>query len=211
MESGATGTNPNCDIIASPLIVQLPSVDHQPEPITLGNPADGILFDILGLNSFPYAHAKKLISWLLAGARDSNYFLVLPNHNGQVKGIDQMFGNNTVGPDGEFADNGYEALRKFDGRQVDGSYDNQTRDAFIDGRDPIFSDLRLWADKNGDGVAQANELFTLDQLGVTSIDLTYDDRFQETDVWGNHVKYKTVVMTKDGRLHLMYDLWFQVH
>ncbi len=45
-------------------------------------------------------------------SRRDNYFLVLPNSSGGVSGIDEMFGDNTRGPDGKFAANGYEVRLK---------------------------------------------------------------------------------------------------
>jgi hypothetical protein len=193
----------------SPLLVQLAAPGRKPEPLALSSQLGGILFDILGLNSTPLPFTKKQISWLLPGSRDTNYFLVLPRR-GQVNGINQMFGNNTLGPDGKFAANGYEALRKWDGRLPDGKYDLSAANGYIDRQDWIFSQLRLWADLNGDGIAQADELYSLDQLNVQSIDLTYDSNYVETDQYGNQTRMKSVLTTTDGQLHLVYDLWFKL-
>lgn len=186
-----------CDFAASPLVLQIPR-NGEIEPISLSAPADGIFFDILGENSDPFPYTKKLISWLLEGSRRTNYFLALPDAYGQILGIDQLFGNNTKGPDGAFARNGYEALRKYD----------LNNDGFIDSQDPVYNTLRLWADENGDGVADGHEVFTLNDRGVASIDLEYDNHYSETDPYGNKVTLKSVFTMTDGSLNLMYDLWF---
>jgi Ca2+-binding RTX toxin-like protein len=44
----------------------------------------------------------------------------------------------------------------------------------LDANDPVFSRLKVWMDINGDGVAQAAELQTMAQLGITQID--WDDQ-----------------------------------
>ncbi len=205
-----TGPTGSCDFAGSPLLVQINKAGRAPAPISLTAPLDGVLFDILGERSFPQAHSKKKISWFAPQASSGNYFLVLPNANGEVKGINEMFGDNTKGPDGQFAANGYEALRKHDGRKADGSIDQDARDGEITRKDAIFSQLRLWADENGDAVAQASELKTLSELKVTSINLSYDASYSEKDKFGNEIKMKSFIETSDGAVHLMYDLWFRI-
>lgn len=49
--------------------------------------------------------------------------LTLPDSQGRIAGIDQLFGDNTFGPDGAFAANGYAALAKYDGKTSDGRLD----------------------------------------------------------------------------------------
>lgn len=111
------GDQANCSGTASPLVLQLPPPGVSPEPLALSSIESGVRYDILGENAFPTAHEKLPISWLVQGSRTHNYFLTLPAENGQVNGIDELFGDNTKGPDGTFAANGYEALRKFDGNR----------------------------------------------------------------------------------------------
>ncbi|NJM10137.1 MAG: hypothetical protein HC883_04450 [Bdellovibrionaceae bacterium] len=101
--------NEPCEQVNSPLVVQL---TPKPRKIRLSSPLLGVLFDILGLNDTP-AHTKRQISWFNSGDAVSHYFITLPDSSGRVLGIDQLFGNNTQGPDGRFAPNGYEALRKW--------------------------------------------------------------------------------------------------
>ena len=182
-----------CDYELSPLVIR---IGENSGPIDLTAPWNGRLFDILGLNSFPFAHAKKKISWFSHAA---DYFLTLPNARGEVNGIDELFGNNTSGPDGRFAANGYAALAK---------YDRPAADGIIDQRDAIFSRLRLWRDVNLDAIAQFNELHRLSEFGIVAIDLDYDESFVERDRYGNETRMKSSVRTAEGKLHLMYDLWF---
>lgn len=180
----------------SPLIVQL-----GPEPLRMTHPRDGVVFDIKGRNAAPTAHTQIAISWVDERSRADNYFLTLPNARGEILGIDQLFGNHTFGPDPKapFAANGFEALRKYD----DG-------DGVIDRADAVFARLRLWHDLNGDGRAQANELVTLADAGVASIDLAaaYDPDYFEEDVFGNSIRGKSLVTMRDQTLRLLFDVWF---
>jgi hypothetical protein len=189
----------NCDYAASPLLVQFSSNSLPPKKLSLSAPLSGTKFNILGAKSYPSANSKKQISWLKGHSAEGNYFIVLP-YRGQVLGIDQMFGDNTLGPDGKFAANGYEALRKYD---VSG-------DGLITSRDPVFGQLRLWSDSNGNGSAEPAELLGFYDKGIVSIDLNYDPSYREVDRYGNEIKMKSVVQTLDNKLHVMYDVWFRI-
>lgn len=200
--SGATCRPPNP---GSPLMVHFNSNTEQVEPLEFSSQIDGIIFDILGLNSTPVPYAPKRISWY----RSSQYFFIaLPNEKGDVKGIDQLFGDNTHGPDGKFAKDGYKALAKYDGMSADGKKRLHPADGFITAKDAVFVNLRLWNDENYDGIAQTNELQSLESKNVEIIDLNADPNFKETDKYGNETTLKSVVKTKDGRYHLMFDVWF---
>jgi hypothetical protein len=194
-----------CDRRASPLVIDMSPKDGA-ETVQLSAPLSGVLFDILGARSVPSAHAKKKISWI----QNANFmFLVRPDSHGHVNGIDQLFGDNTRGPDGKFAANGYDALAKFDGRDRDGIKKIALKDAVIDSSDPVFSELRLWSDKNFDGIATSDELYTLDEKGIKAISLNYDARYNESDIYGNQTKYKSLVQMSDGSMRVIFDIWFR--
>lgn len=193
--NGRQNSDPNCDSsVADPLIVAL---DEKVDYVRLTSQQEGISFDILGQNSAPVAHAPKQISWF-QNVNHSYYFVVLPNEQGEVLGIDQMFGDNTLGPDGKFAKDGYAALAKYD----------SDKDRKITANDEIFSKLRLWHDANLDGKASKDELFSLDDKGIVAIDLRFKRSYYERDQYGNETRRKSVVKTKDGKYHLIFDLWF---
>ncbi len=194
-----------CDKIASPLVIHMKSDVEKAQPLKLTSQENGIVFDILGRNSEPEAFSPKRISWHRS---HQYYFIALPDANGEVKGIDQLFGDNTFGIDGQFAADGYAALAKFDGKSADGKSTISAADGLISREDEIFSKLRLWQDLNFDGIAQKHELLSLEKVGVTIIDLRYDASYSERDQYGNETKYKSVVKTKDGRYHLLFDVWF---
>jgi hypothetical protein len=184
-----------CDAKASPLIVHVNPDQDVAEYVQLSSQANGVKFDILGLNSEPAAHMVKKISWT---SSKQYMFLVKPNAHGKVNGVDEMFGDNTYGPDKDFSPNGFLALAKYD--------DN--KDGVIDADDAIFFKLRLWIDKNRDGIGSASEMITLSKAKVKLIDLHYDASFRETDKYGNETVYKSVIKYNNGSLDLIFDLWF---
>ena len=169
-------------------------------PLDLTPPLKGVNFDLLGKNALPQPHFLKRISWLTHSSSQQYYFLTLPNEKGEVLGIDQLFGDNTTGPDKKFAKNGYLALAKWD----------ENKDSKINSQDPIFGQLRLWRDHNRNGIAETNELFSLSELGIEEIDLNYDPNYSEKDKYGNKVALKSAVKTKDQRILLIFDLIFRL-
>ncbi|MDQ1812606.1 calcium-binding protein [Massilia sp. CCM 9210] len=74
------------------------------------------------------------------------------NKNRFVDNLSELFGN--------AEEDGFSSLkRRFDGNL----------DGVIDRRDAKFRELLVWQDANQDGISQAAELKTLDQLGITAI------------------------------------------
>jgi hypothetical protein len=188
-----------------PLIVDMAD---RPEKINLSSQLQGIMYNLLGSFKTPVPNEKVLISW----TRNPRYrYLALPNAEGQILGVDQLFGDNTVGPDGLGAKDGFAALVKYDGKDVTGKIKISEPDMMIDEKDAIFEKLVLWFDMNGDGVSSPNEYNSLRSMGVESISLNYDGNFHETDKWGNSIIFKSVVKFKDGRESLIFDLWFRYY
>jgi len=186
-----------CDENASPLFVDMRTESERTMHYPLTAPWDGVWFDILGQNA-DVAHSPRQISWFYSS---SLAYIVLPNSRGQVLGIDELFGDNTLGPDGKFASNGYEALAKYD----------SNGDGIISSDDPVYAKLKIWQDKNHDGVATASELKSLKDAELAAIDLHYDAKFAEQDIYGNFINYKSVAKTTDGNYRLVFDVWFQLN
>ncbi|MBX3034436.1 MAG: hypothetical protein KF865_10975 [Bdellovibrionaceae bacterium] len=199
-ESGPIESPELCDHNASPLAIDLRGIhDEGGAGLNLSSPAQGVLFDILGENAAPVAHTPYRISWFQK--RSGVGLLALPNKVGEVKGINQLFGDNTRGPDGRFAANGYLALAKFD--------DNG--DGLITQDDAVFHKLRVWLDHNSDGIATRSELLSLKDLRLSVIDLRYDSTYSEVDSHGNLITYKSVVKFDNGSYRLMFDIWFKIN
>ncbi len=83
------------------------------------------------------------------------------NGDGKINDGSELFGTSTHLPDGTIAQSGFEALVQYD----------QNGDGVIDAQDEIFASLRVWQDKNSNGVTDEGELHTLADLGITGISL----------------------------------------
>lgn len=114
----------------------------------------GVFFD-LDNNGF-----SESTAWI--GADDA--FVVLDRDgNGFIDNGSELFGTETLLSNGEFASNGFEALRELD----------NNRDGVFDVKDDMFGEVRLWRDANSDGISQADELHTLSEFNIEAINLSY--------------------------------------
>lgn len=120
-------------------------------------------------------------------------FLTLDrNHDGIVNDRLELFGNMRG------AANGFRDLAAEDAND----------DGMIDARDPIYGELRLWVDANGDGFSQPNELFTLPDLGVAAIDLGSEALPKGTTLNGQRISDRSTFVTTDGKRRAIFDIWF---
>ncbi len=135
---------------------------------------DGVLFDL-------DADGKAdQVAW--TEARSEVAFLAMDrNENGYIDDGSELFGTATPKRDGTVAGNGFEALRDLD--RADESDDGQ-----IDASDAIYDQLRLWIDRNHDGLSDLTELATLRDAGITSIRTGYSES-NRRDRHGNLYKY----------------------
>jgi hypothetical protein len=108
----------------------------------------------------------------------------------------ELFGNYTQLRDGTRAPNGFVALAEFD----------VNFDDVIDNHDAVWSLLRLWIDGNHDGVSQPQELFKLDQLGITSLSFRahWTGRRDEN---GNLFRYQALYTLRNATKPY-YDIYF---
>jgi hypothetical protein len=81
------------------------------------------------------------------------------DQDGRITSGRELFGDATRLPDGRRATNGFEALAALD----------QNRDGVVDALDPAFAELKVWRDRNGDGVSLPDELQTLSEAGITAV------------------------------------------
>jgi hypothetical protein len=92
--------------------------------------------------------------WVCA---DDGILVIDRNGNGAVDGGAELFGSTTQ--------DGFAVLETFD----------SNGDGKIDASDTGFSELRVWRDLNQNGIADAGELQTMADVGISSISLTRSD------------------------------------
>src|SRR5579883_976103 len=90
---------------------------------------------------------------LTGWVQPSTGLLVIQNADGSVSSI-----HNLVGGAGN---SGFAALAQYDANG----------DGVIDASDPIYAQLRVWQDSNGNGTVDPGELMTLAQAGIASINI----------------------------------------
>jgi hypothetical protein len=148
---------------------------------------DGISFDGFG-------HDTKIrTSWTRAGSDDA--WLVLDrNGNGIVDNGTELFSSAAPQPMPPLPQvrNGFNALVEYDN-----GYNSGNGDGVIDHSDLAFSSLRLWQDKNHNGISEASELHSLPALGLSAISLDYKEA-RRKDKHGNTYRYRAKVTDDRG-------------
>ena len=141
-------------------------------------PADGsVLFDH---NS---DGIKTATGWV---APDDGIVVLDRNGNGTIDTGLELFGDNTIKSDGEVAGNGFDALSDLDSNN-DGVFNSQ---------DAEFSNVQVWRDLNSDGESTGDELFSLSDLNITSIDTSGTPA--SVDVGGGNVATEFATFTRSN-------------
>jgi hypothetical protein len=173
---------------ATPILINLAAngpADH------LTSTTDGVWFDIDGDGSF------ERVAWTSPG--DAVAFLAIDlNGNGTIDSGSELLGSAFRLRSGKLASNGFEALRELDG--------GSESDGAISQRDPAYSRLILWMDRNHNGVSEPEELLKLPTAGVTAISTSY----RETDLVdrnGNWYRYAGKALLRHGRSDVPRYVW----
>lgn len=120
------------------------------------------------------------------------------NNNGVIDNGSELFGNNTTLSTGKLATNGFNVLADYD----------LNKDGKIDSNDSIYSQLRVWQDLNQNGISEAEEMLTLSELNIDTINTVYTTS-STIDQYGNEHK-QIGTFTSNGETYNINDVWFSV-
>ncbi len=134
------------------------------DPLALDLDGDGLeTVGIGGSATILFDHNGDGIKTGTGWLKGDDAFLALDkNGNGTIDNGNELFGIDTVKSNGQKATDGFDALSDLD----------TNGDGVFDANDAQFANLRVWRDLNQDGISQTNELQTLSQAGIASINLT---------------------------------------
>lgn len=152
------------------------------------NDYDGAMFDH---NSDGFRTAT---GWISA---DDGLLVRDINDNGIIDTGAELFGDNTLLADGTTANSGMQALADLD----------SNGDGIINSQDEHFNELKVWQDKNTDGISDASELFSLTDIGISSIDLTEKQTVNQR-VEGGFIKESAIFTKADGSTGEIADINF---
>jgi hypothetical protein len=174
----------NCEPI-SPILIDIAG-----NGFNLTNGANGLAFDHNGDGT------PEWLSWTAADSDDAWLVLDL-NGNGTIDNGQELFGNFTAqpAPAAGVQRNGFLALAFFD-YNADGKIDNS---------DSVYPVLRLWQDRNHNGVSEPEELQPLYKFGLQTLLLNYKES-KRVDSHGNEFRYRAKVQGF-GDIHLGRWAW----
>ncbi len=173
----------------SPIVISLSD-----EVYELTDAANGVLFDLDGDGK------AEQTAWTARGAEDG--FLVLDrNLNGVIDDFMEVFGDHTPQlPSKE--PNGWLALAVWDD-----AFNGGNEDGVIDTADFIFAALQIWVDRNHNGFSEAQELSTLEEVGLEYLDLNYGSEVR-IDGFNNVFKFPSEVGRTNGEITMAWDIFF---
>lgn len=162
-----------------------------PSPLVLDLDGDGIELAAINTTGSVYWDSDiddfaEKSGWIAGG---DGLLAVDVNSDGIINNHSELFGDQTGSP------NGFVALEAYDS-------DNS---GTITSADTNFGDLLVWVDSDADGFSDSAELYTLNQLGITSIDLGYTN--VNYQISGNDIKQESSFVI-NGQTNTIVDAYF---
>ena len=191
---------PSCPIEPDPNYKKLPRSNkaHGYDPLILNLDGKGIQTIAPSSISARFDHNADGIATATGWAAAGNGILALDlDKNGKIDSGKEIFGNHSVLSNGATAAHGYAALA-----ELDSNHDN-----LINQADELFSSLKVWQDINQDGISQSNELFTLQALGIQSLNLEHQENSKDLGN-GNRLTHIGNYTKTDGTTGEMGDVEF---
>lgn len=173
-------------------------IDLEGDGFSMTDPLRGVPFDTTG-------HGTMVRTAWTAPGSDDAWLALDRNGNGHIDSALELFGTATAQPEGPNR-NGFEALAVYDRRENGGNGDGR-----ISSADGIYAHLRLWQDRNHNGVSEPDELSTLAQRGILAISLDYE-KSRKVDRYGNQFRFRARVHSSDpgdGRIKWAYDVFLR--
>lgn len=162
-------------------------------PLVLDINGDGIqLTDLNGEGAVMFDYKGAGFATAGGWTAGGDGFLVADDGDGRIESVGEMFGNQTG-----YA-NGFAALAAYD----------TNGDSKVSAEDQQWSKLSVWIDANSNGFTDDGELSTLDELGITSIDLNYLSTNEEIE--GNQVLQESTFVI-NGAVHDISDVYFSTN
>ena len=120
---------------------------------------------------------------------DDGLLAIDRNGNGRIDDITELFGDGDT--------DGFTELRDLD----------SNNDGVINAQDTEFANLRVWQDRDQDGVNDADELQSLTAAGITSINANATE--SSTTNAGHEVSHTSTFTKSDGTTGTIVDVWFE--
>src|SRR5690606_8023633 len=148
----------------------------------------GVTFD---LNATGNASTAR--GWVGAG---DGLLVMDRNKDGIINDGTELFGGATRLANGQRAGDGFTAMRAED----------TNGDGKLTAEDASFADLKVWVDRNSNGITDEGELLDLSSLGIIELNLgaVAGTTMDNGNMLGLVADYKTA----DGATHEMADVWF---
>ena len=176
------------------------TASKKPSPIVLDLDGDGIE-TLSNSGGVYFDHAgdgfAEQSGWI---SQDDGFLVRDLNGNGKIDSGLELFGSETFLKNGQKASNGFIALQ-----ELDDNFDGK-----VDSNDSAFETLRVWRDLNRDGQSQENELFSLNDSGVRSVNVGYNSS-SLIDSNGNEHRQIGGYTTDSGLNRVAEDIWFDTN
>ena len=144
-----------------------------------------------GVKSNLVSRGPVQTAWTAAGT-NAGWLVLDLNGDGGIENGFKMFSKAMPQPGKAGSHLGFKALALWDLPANGGNGDGQ-----IDANDKVFSRLRLWVDRNHDGMSEPGEMLTMQQAGITAISLRYNS-MKWRDAYGNQFTNRAAVARTPG-------------